>query len=1230
MKMLRCRIALRKVTLTTLLTSLIAGGLQAATFYSRGSGNWNVAANWSQATYGGAASATYPGQTGTTDIVFISGHAITVSVTPPNAVAGITLNQLGTSAATKLTVSAASVVLTCTGFTMLDANVNQDMDLEVGSSARLQVNGAFTVTRSTTNSRNKRMRVYALSTGVITTTGNFIYTYGRSGGENQIEVQLDNTAQLNVGGNLQCVIGNNAQGNDNFNFRLNNTPQVNVTGSTNFTVQNTDDGDNFVLDINGGTFTSGGAMTLLVANTATGNSIMDAQIDGATVNANGGLTLNQQAGSTFDVLINSNSTAVEAVLSVVGNLLMTHAAAASDQTLQTNATSSVGVTGNMVLTLNDNSGDDQNLDLNGGTFTVAGNLTSTTTGTGNSQQFYWTLDGNSTMTVGGEVNITQLSGGPLYLYLNSNNGSGASLNVGSDLTVDHTAGSGKVEFDLYASSSLAVGRDLRITSAMNASNDDIWIGLHSNNTLNVVRDLLLTMSSGTNGNNDITLRQWSGSTTIGRDVIFTKSAGDEAYWNQDGGTATIGRDFKFISTGGDDCWLYLDNASTMSVNGNLLFDMQGGDEARLYLNETAGNDAVLNVTGNLTFSKVAAAGDVEFLQAKRSRVVIGGNLDWTHRAGNNNSHYRISNSTNSLFIGGNMNLQLLAGTSSSDDFDLNFEGGPVAVVGNVLLRHAAGDDYTATLANQMSFSIGGTLTMDHTGGDDFIVDMNNNNTLLQVNGNVVMNDGAGGGTTTTWRMDNASQARLLGDLSMTATAGAQIILDMNNTSYMWIKGSILRGAAPNHFGSLQAAGNSIIEFNGTANTQLITDDAGNGGDSFHYEKVVINNTFGTYPQLITEGTTTIWNDIQFQNGVLGTASARRLVIASGSTSNVGNASSFVDGPMKKIGNGAFTFPVGKSGFWARLAMASMSQAQNTTEFDCEYFASASPNNSSTYYGAGVDHVSYNEHWSLVRTADPGNDANCNVRLYWENSSRSSILLNSDLRVAGFRSSNTKWNNQGGTGVGGASGSILSTTALTEFGLVTFASAGGLNPLPVELLSFEATDNGDVVDLHWTTASEHGNDHFTIERSADLTDFREVLMHPAVGNSVAVVNYVDQDRSPLEGWSYYRLKQTDTDGAFTYSNVVAVKRASSAVTKPVVVYPNPSADDLNIAFDGEVEGPVRIDLIDALGRSVWSSTNAMTASSAKFDVSNVPAGTYRVVLTSTAGVIGAAAWVRTGS
>lgn len=101
-------------------------------------------------------------------------------------------------------------------------------------------------------------------------------------------------------------------------------------------------------------------------------------------------------------------------------------------------------------------------------------------------------------------------------------------------------------------------------------------------------------------------------------------------------------------------------------------------------------------------------------------------------------------------------------------------------------------------------------------------------------------------------------------------------------------------------------------------------------------------------------------------------------------------------------------------------------------------------------------------------------------------------------------------------------------------------------LPIELISFEAKLNNRQVDIHWATASEQNNDFFTIERSADGLNWEIVTTAAGAGNSIYRIDYAAYDSRPLSGISYYRLKQTDFDGAFEYSNIVSVFNGNEAV------------------------------------------------------------------------------------
>lgn len=96
-----------------------------------------------------------------------------------------------------------------------------------------------------------------------------------------------------------------------------------------------------------------------------------------------------------------------------------------------------------------------------------------------------------------------------------------------------------------------------------------------------------------------------------------------------------------------------------------------------------------------------------------------------------------------------------------------------------------------------------------------------------------------------------------------------------------------------------------------------------------------------------------------------------------------------------------------------------------------------------------------------------------------------------------------------------------------------------NPLPVELISFDATCNDSKVELNWVTASEINNDYFIVEKSYDAVNYFELTTIKGNGNSNKTNYYSSYDMSPSNGVTYYRLKQVDYNSGVNYHNTVSV-------------------------------------------------------------------------------------------
>jgi len=145
----------------------------------------------------------------------------------------------------------------------------------------------------------------------------------------------------------------------------------------------------------------------------------------------------------------------------------------------------------------------------------------------------------------------------------------------------------------------------------------------------------------------------------------------------------------------------------------------------------------------------------------------------------------------------------------------------------------------------------------------------------------------------------------------------------------------------------------------------------------------------------------------------------------------------------------------------------------------------------------------------------------------------------------------------------------------------------LAPLPIELISFTATAKNNTVELNWITATEINNDYFTVERSSDGYYFSSVAEVDGAGNSTSILNYSSIDYYPLSNTSYYRLKQTDFNGAYSYSNIVSIQ-LNQSVFLVENIYPNPTNEDLNIQFNTSPNNATII-IYNAFGECVMNKT-----------------------------------------
>jgi hypothetical protein len=278
----------------------------------------------------------------------------------------------------------------------------------------------------------------------------------------------------------------------------------------------------------------------------------------------------------------------------------------------------------------------------------------------------------------------------------------------------------------------------------------------------------------------------------------------------------------------------------------------------------------------------------------------------------------------------------------------------------------------------------------------------------------------------------------------------------------------------------------------------------------------------------------------------------------------------------------------------------------------------------------VDTISGVHYWTITRTDNTGT-SQPNANLAYSAGVYPLIQLNfgidddvlqgSSLTIVKNTSATpAAWIDIGGTSALGnfstpQVGSVTSTsspTAFNSFSSFTLGSRNtGWNPLPIGLLSFTATPVNSVVDLNWATKTEVNNHYFDIEKSKDGIHFeflQKVNSEAPNGNSNITLNYKAYDLKPFSGINYYRLKQTDYNGNYTYSNIVQVIFDTKSF---VSVYPNPASDNIYVNVSSDYDN-ANLKFIDALGREVLSQTISSSSVNSINTISLAP-GMYNVII-----------------
>ena len=694
---------------------------------------------------------------------------------------------------------------------------------------------------------------------------------------------------------------------------------------------------------------------------------------------------------------------------------------------------------------------------------------------------------------------------------------------------------------------------------------------------------------------------------------------------------------------------YFKNTITIYNSGS--FNSFGGT---IYFNGLT----TLTGTGSYTFNNVNICTGKTLNQSGSPLLNIMGN--WT-----NNEGYFIYN-TNTLNFNGNSN-QEINGSASLHSFyniTINKSAGTLTFGGST--NSATTNNFELGSANKAMVYAPTELNLIQSTTASLILNSGNSGSLTAgelttIRGNWTNNCGSeyyipnGGlvvfkegavqqinGTSATHTFYNIEINKTNQSVSISGSAKQLNVNNFTQTAYRF------NASALNTF---SVSGN-FLHNSGTFNPCNNIYIGGNITDNHAYEGITWGNNVtlnGTKCQIIgglypltfktltinNENDTGIWlqqpltirTTLNLAKGIINTDNTNMLIMKDNSTSTAGSSTSFVNGPMKKIGNDPFLFPVGYSGKYAPLEMVNDANFQNygtTTEFTCIYHDYAPPNNNNPeYLEAGIKYASHAEYWNLERTYDVGNNAQCNVRLYFTDITTSGIIDDSltNLKLVHLSSAYSFYRNHGGTAsVNGQDGYITSTIPLTDFSPITFGAIEAVSPLPIELLSFEASITPDnKIKLTWEVASEINNDYYTIERSENGMIFSPVAIVNGAGTSMHTLQYSIIDDFPLLGANYYRLIQTDLDGKKTFHKIIYIENTTER--EKYLFYPNPlhPNSDPTLQIDLCSNKFLDISIINTQGNIIYSKSIELKKGSnlikPKEITNNLSAGNYSIIITN---------------
>ena len=164
------------------------------------------------------------------------------------------------------------------------------------------------------------------------------------------------------------------------------------------------------------------------------------------------------------------------------------------------------------------------------------------------------------------------------------------------------------------------------------------------------------------------------------------------------------------------------------------------------------------------------------------------------------------------------------------------------------------------------------------------------------------------------------------------------------------------------------------------------------------------------------------------------------------------------------------------------------------------------------------------------------------------------------------------------------------------------------------VSFSAKWENKKTSLTWTAENEKGLSHYTIERSINGAEFKEIaLVFTSEDPSVQSQHiYSDNVKALANAVINYRLKMVSSNGSYYYSSTCFVSTSDATDFLPMTTYPNPVSNEIKITIPGLWKNKeVNYTIYNQHGHVVKQLTNAQANQTETILIAELSAGTYTV-------------------